>query len=84
MKEKVAFYTLGCKVNAYETNAMIQIFRQKGYEIVDFNEVADLYIVNTCTVTSSGIIFFSINALKKLYSVSDAAGNPTSICLNPI
>lgn len=52
MKEKVAFYTLGCKVNAYETNAMMQIFRQKGYEIVDFNEIADIYIVNTCTVTN--------------------------------
>lgn len=51
-KQKVAFYTLGCKVNAYETNAMINIFSTHGYEIVDFNDFADIYIVNTCTVTN--------------------------------
>ncbi len=49
---KVAFYTLGCKVNSYETNGMIQKFEEKGYEIVDFSEKADVYIINTCTVTS--------------------------------
>ena len=49
---KVAFYTLGCKVNSYETNGMIQKFEEKGYEIVSFSEKADIYIVNTCTVTS--------------------------------
>ena len=51
-KFKVAFYTLGCKVNQYETNAMIDIFKNNGYEIVDFNTYADVYVVNTCTVTS--------------------------------
>ena len=51
-KLKVAFYTLGCKVNQYETNAMIDIFKNNGYEIVDFNTYADVYVVNTCTVTS--------------------------------
>ena len=49
---KVAFYTLGCKVNQYETNGMIQAFLEKGYELVDFSEKADIYIINTCTVTS--------------------------------
>ncbi|MFR1777525.1 MAG: tRNA (N(6)-L-threonylcarbamoyladenosine(37)-C(2))-methylthiotransferase MtaB [Clostridia bacterium] len=49
---KVAFYTLGCKVNQYETNGMIQAFLEKGYEIVDFTEKSDIYIINTCTVTS--------------------------------
>jgi len=49
---KVAFYTLGCKVNQYETNGMIQAFLKKGYEIVDFSEKADIYVINTCTVTS--------------------------------
>ena len=49
---KVAFYTLGCKVNHYETNGMIQKFQEKGYEIVDFEDVADIYIINTCTVTN--------------------------------
>ena len=50
---KVSFYTLGCKVNQYETNAMTQKFQEAGYEIVDMNEdIADIYIVNTCTVTN--------------------------------
>lgn len=50
--KKVAFYTLGCKTNQYETNGMIQLFKCSGYEIVDFEDFADIYIVNTCTVTS--------------------------------
>lgn len=49
---KVAFNTLGCKVNQYETNVMIQQFINKGYKIVSFNEKADIYIINTCTVTN--------------------------------
>ena len=49
---KVAFYTLGCKVNQYETNGMIQAFKSKGYDIVNFDDKADIYIVNTCTVTN--------------------------------
>ena len=54
MKKKVAFYTLGCKVNQYETNAMEKLFSDAGYEIVPFDEAADVYVVNTCTVTSVG------------------------------
>ena len=50
--KKVAFYTLGCKVNQYETNGMIQKFIDRGYEIVEFGESADIYVVNTCTVTN--------------------------------
>ena len=51
--KKVSFYTLGCKVNQYETNAMTQKFQEAGYEIVNMNEfIADIYIVNTCTVTN--------------------------------
>lgn len=49
---KVAFYTLGCKVNQYETNGMIQKFQENGYEIVDFEDSADIYVINTCTVTN--------------------------------
>lgn len=52
--KKVAFYTLGCKVNSYDTQAMIELFENSGYEVVDFNELADYYIVNTCTVTHFG------------------------------
>ena len=48
----VAFITLGCKVNQYETNAMIQQFIEKAYKIVEHTEKADIYIVNTCTVTN--------------------------------
>lgn len=51
-KKTVAYHNLGCKVNAYEMDAMLQALRQKGYEIVPFEEKADIYIVNTCTVTN--------------------------------
>ena len=50
--KKVAFITLGCKVNQYETNAMRQQFMKKGYEILEPTNQADIYIVNTCTVTN--------------------------------
>ena len=50
--EKVAFHNLGCKVNAYEMELMLQNFRKNGYEIVPFSEKADVYIINTCTVTN--------------------------------
>ena len=50
--KKVAFITLGCKVNQYETNAMTQKFIKSGYEIVNEQEKADIYIINTCTVTN--------------------------------
>ena len=51
-RTKVAFFSLGCKVNQYETNAMAQKFIENGFLVVDFEESADVYIVNTCTVTS--------------------------------
>ena len=46
------FLHYGCKTNQYETNGMIQKFKNSGYEIVDFEEIADIYIINTCTVTN--------------------------------
>ena len=49
---KVAIYTLGCKVNQYETQAMEQSLRSRGHEIVDFSDAADAYVVNTCSVTA--------------------------------
>ncbi len=52
--KKVAFLTLGCKVNLYDTEAMQELFAQRGYDIVDFEEKADIYIINTCTVTNFG------------------------------
>lgn len=50
---KVSFYTLGCKVNLYETEVVINSFKKKGYEIVNFNDLADIVIINTCTVTNN-------------------------------
>jgi len=49
--KKVAFYTLGCKVNQYETEAISGLFEKEGYDVVDFNDKADVYVINTCTVT---------------------------------
>lgn len=49
---KIAIYTLGCKVNQYETQAMEQELRRRGHEIVSFTDVADAYVVNTCSVTA--------------------------------
>ena len=50
--KSVAFVTLGCKVNQYETNAMTQKFIENGYKILEHHEEADIYIINTCTVTN--------------------------------
>lgn len=52
MRKKVALHNLGCKVNAYETEAMAELLKHRGYEIVPFGETADIYIINTCTVTN--------------------------------
>jgi threonylcarbamoyladenosine tRNA methylthiotransferase MtaB len=48
---RVAFFTLGCKVNQYETGAMSEIFENAGYQVVDFDAPAEVYVINTCTVT---------------------------------
>ena len=50
---KVALTTLGCKVNHYETEAMRELFVQDGWEIVEFSDLADVYVINTCTVTQT-------------------------------
>ena len=49
--KKVAFYTLGCKVNQYETEAMLELFEKEGYEKAETEDYADVYVINTCTVT---------------------------------
>ncbi len=51
---KVAFTTLGCRVNQYETEAMTEKFKREGYEVTPFEEYADVYVINTCTVTNIG------------------------------
>lgn len=54
MPKTVSFQTLGCKVNHYETEAIWQLFKEQGYERVDFDHQADVYVINTCTVTNTG------------------------------
>ena len=51
---KIACHTLGCKVNQYDTQAMLELFEEKGYQPVDFSQEADIYLINTCTVTGTG------------------------------
>ncbi len=51
---RVAFTTLGCKVNQFETEAMVGLFKQRQYEVVEFDEPADVYVINTCSVTHLG------------------------------
>ncbi|MDD4843351.1 MAG: tRNA (N(6)-L-threonylcarbamoyladenosine(37)-C(2))-methylthiotransferase MtaB [Anaerotignum sp.] len=52
--KKAASYALGCKVNQYESEAIAELFAEKGYEIVGIDEAADVYVINTCTVTNFG------------------------------
>lgn len=51
-RRRVAFYTLGCKLNQYETDALAGSFRRRGFSVVDFGDPADAYVINTCTVTN--------------------------------
>src|SRR5690606_8241457 len=53
MKKKVAFYTLGCKLNFSETSTIARGFVDEGFERVDFSERADMYVINTCSVTEN-------------------------------
>ena len=50
--KSVAFHNLGCKVNGYEMDVMLQMLQEKGYQVVPFDAKADIYIINTCTVTN--------------------------------
>src|SRR5690625_3413044 len=53
-RRTIALYTLGCKVNHYETEGIWNMFKEHGYERVDFERMADVYVINTCTVTNTG------------------------------
>ena len=53
MKKRVAFYTLGCKLNFAETATIARSFENEGYDKVDFEEPADIYVINTCSVTEN-------------------------------
>ena len=66
--KKVALHNLGCKVNAYETEAMQEMLENNGYEIVPFKEGADIYIINTCptNIFSYWVLFLSSSSSKTL------------------
>ena len=59
-RKKVAFYTLGCKLNFSETSTIARNFKDEGFDRVDFEEVADMYVINTCSVTENADKQFSL------------------------
>ena len=69
MKKTVSFYTLGCKVNQYETNAMEQQFIKNNYEIVENTQKADIYVINTCTVTNMAERKYQFERLTLIYNM---------------
>lgn len=76
----VAFHTLGCKVNQYDSQAMLELFQQAGYEARAFTEQADVYVVNTCTVTGTGDKK-SLNAVRRALKQNPAAEVVIAGCL---
>lgn len=76
----VAFHTLGCKVNQYDTEAMLEAFQRAGYAVRDFDDVADVYVVNTCTVTGTGDKK-SMNAVRRAKRLNPAAEIVIAGCL---
>jgi len=71
-KKKVAFYTLGCKLNFSETSTIARNFQDEGFDRVDFEEVADIYVINTCSVTQNADKQFK-QVVKKALKLNDKA-----------
>jgi threonylcarbamoyladenosine tRNA methylthiotransferase MtaB len=71
-KKKVAFYTLGCKLNFSETSTIARSFQNEGFERVDFEEIADMYVINTCSVTENADKQFK-QIVKKAMKLNDKA-----------
>jgi threonylcarbamoyladenosine tRNA methylthiotransferase MtaB len=71
-KKKVAFYTLGCKLNFSETSTIARNFQNEGFERVDFEEMADIYVINTCSVTDNADKQFK-QIVKKAMKLNDKA-----------
>ncbi|NHM07283.1 tRNA (N(6)-L-threonylcarbamoyladenosine(37)-C(2))-methylthiotransferase MtaB [Flavobacterium sp. CYK-4] len=71
-KKKVAFYTLGCKLNFSETSTIARSFDQEGFDRVDFEEVADIYVINTCSVTDNADKQFK-QVVRKAMKLNDKA-----------
>lgn len=77
---RIACKTLGCKVNQYDTEAMLELFEKAGYESVPFEQEADVYIVNTCTVTGTGDSK-SLKLIRRLHREHPEAGIIAAGCL---
>ncbi len=71
-KKRVAFYTLGCKLNFSETSTIARNFKDEGFDRVDFEEVADIYVINTCSVTENADKQFK-QVVKKAMKLNDKA-----------
>lgn len=71
---KVGIYTLGCKVNSYESEFVADLFKKAGYELCDFNSVCDIYVINTCTVTNG-------SDAKSRKIIREAIRNNPSACI---
>ena len=71
-KKKVAFYTLGCKLNFSETSTIARNFQNEGFDRVEFEEVADIYVINTCSVTENADKQFK-QIVKKATKLNDKA-----------
>jgi threonylcarbamoyladenosine tRNA methylthiotransferase MtaB len=71
-KKKVAFYTLGCKLNFSETSTIARNFQEEGFERVDFEEIADIYVINTCSVTDNADKQFK-QIVKKAMKLNEKA-----------
>lgn len=80
MNRKVAFHTLGCKVNQYDSQAMLELFERAGYEAGSFDEVCDVYVINTCTVTGTGDKK-SLQAVRRARRLNPAAEIVVCGCL---
>ena len=76
----IAFHNLGCKVNSYELDVMQQIMRDQGYEIVPFDQKADIYVINTCTVTGTGDQK-SLQMIRRAHRTAPGAAR-TASCAN--
>ena len=71
-RKKVAFYTLGCKLNFSETSTIARNFTEEGFDRVDFEEVADIYVINTCSVTENADKQFK-QVVRKAMKMNDKA-----------
>ena len=78
----IAAHTLGCKVNQYDTEAMLELFRHSGYSIVSMDSDADVYLVNTCTVTGKGEKK-SLQLIRRIRPVRTCSPSVLTWCWEP-